>query len=233
MKMKMKRKAVVTIIILIIATLTAILVVSINAGKRYDIVSPEGDVVIKEEDVLSSLKSSAKLLRKDKQEVVASVDGIEITAHTLNLYRTSKSLSDRGIEFTEKDLIMQIAENLIIEKIVLEETGYSYDNKLPVEPDSDEDKVYAEAAGLSVSEYNEMHYIVDKYIKVTSRFTGHVFTNIDAREGAFKDPQYDEYYESYQKAIEEGNVNRGTEILMEIYDFYVQQLIKNADIKIY
>jgi len=232
----MNKKLLITIFILIITVLVAVLLVSINAGKRYDIVSPEGDVVIKEEDVISSLKASAKLLRKDKQEVVATVDGIEITAHTLNLYRTSKALSDRGTEYSEEELIDQIAKNLAIEKVVLNETGFTYEEPDDIESlkgDEETDKVYADAAGLTVSEYYEMRSLNKKNNTLTLKFDGYICAKIASREYVFKDTLYDKYYESYQKAIDDSDLNKASTVLMEIYDFYVQQLIENADIKIY
>ena len=232
----MKRKAVVTIFILIIVTLAIIPVVSINAGKRYDIVSPEGDAVIKEEDIVSSLKASAKLLRKDKQETVASIDGVKITAHLLNLYRTSKALSDRGTEYCEEELINQIAKDLAIEKVVLDETGFTYeksDDTANIKGDAETDKIYAEAAGLTVSEYYEMRLLNKRNNTITLQFDKYICEKISSREYVFKDSLYDGYYKSFQNAIDSSDLSKATTVLMEIYDFYVGQLVEKADIKIY
>lgn len=233
----MKKILFIIVLVLIITIVSTFVAFNINAGKRHDIVSPEGNISSTEEEILSSLKASAKLLRKDKQEVVASVDGVEITAHTLNLYRTLNAFSKHGIDFTEYELINQILKNTVIENFMIEEVGFIYEENLDevliAQYDLEADKLYSAAAGLTILEYNEMNYLSQKSMSYNSEFYEYAFANIGTRDGAFKDPQYDEYYESYQKAIEEGNVDKGAEILMEIYDFYVQQLIENADIKIY
>jgi ribokinase len=113
-------------------------------------------------------------------------------------------------------------------------TGYEEPDDIEsLKGDEETDKVYADAAGLTVSEYYEMRSLNKKNNTLTLKFDGYICAKIASREYVFKDTLYDKYYESYQKAIDDSDLSKASTVLMEIYDFYVRQLIENADIKIY
>jgi len=109
----MKKTFVLVVAIVLIISLTVFTIITINAGKKYDIVNANG-AVIKQSDMTRALASSAKLLRDDHDTVLATVNGEQITAYNVNLERTILTFNDYEEIYSEEDVIQMLVRDAVI-----------------------------------------------------------------------------------------------------------------------
>ena len=240
----MKKTFVLVVAIVLIISLTVFTIITINAGKKYDIVNANGDV-IKQSDMTRALASSAKLLRDDHDTVLATVNGEQITAYNVNLERTILTFNDYEEIYSEEDVIRMLVRDAVI-KQKAKELGYVYsesekDNRAEEDLDADKseilnesDEYYISFSGLDRNEYIEMKNTAYEKSMTMTRFYELIIDDLAAGKLGLNSEEAKELYERLEEAKNiKGNSKPYSECLSELKDLYIEKLVDEAEVVIY
>ncbi len=249
----MKKKTVI-LLIAIILIIVAVVTVSVSGmlGREeltYDKIDENGNtVIVKENDIKSSLTLSKGKLRKDIETILATVNGKDITAYDLNIARTIQAFGELNKEYTDKELLNIIIKDLVVYEYTAK-NGYVYAPEKENGPISDSEnanlsgslsdyEIYASSSGLDEKSYADMEYRVDEKLKTYSEYLDIIMEPLLGGEIGVEDEEYEKNYAEYKSLIavdsmEEIDMDSVNACTNELVERYTQHLIDEADVVIY
>ncbi len=252
----MKRKAILItaliLLILIACVIVALVTFKSDAEKFYESIDLDKTLTVPDvdgedktfsyRDIKENLEEARRYLRKDKNTVVALVNGKEITAKQLNYYCIFNSIFKSGAKLAEKEMLELIIESLVIEDFVLEK-GYVYEKTISEDLEDEYTKLIIYASGMSENEYIEMEGMMHKETMIYSKYLGFV-SDVIVDDLAFdgvkiEDEELEKAYEEYKEVVsqiepdDEDGLESVSSAFREFVDAFTKNLVDEADVVIY
>ncbi len=241
MKKRILIVSVLTAVIIMIVLIAVTVIATNDTDKTYTFTDENGEtVVVSEREIKNKLTKAKQLLRKDRETVVAVVNGKEINAGDLNNVRVSIALSGSDYVSTEKELLDIVIKDYVIEDYV-SENGYVYEEEnkdVSSSEKADDSQKFISASGLSESEYEEIRLRSRKKNKIYSQYSKQVVGPLLSGEIKLDNERATELQTEYQKQIEIGDPEKMDWDLInacssELVDIFTQHLVDEADVVIY